>query len=123
MTLTFYNTQIRPEYNGVYEQIEKYLATLTPVAKTEYKSFGVFHVNETVKLPLAYFKAGRSSVNTGNYCKAEDESGVYYYFVTGADRKAAETVLLNLVLDTLTTFRTDYTLTSQTHIKRKFFNR
>lgn len=123
MTLTFYTTLIRPEYNGVYEDIEKYLATLTPVATLEYKSFGIFHVNETVKLPLAYFKAGRSSVNTGNYCKATDESGVYYYFVTGADRKAAETVLLTLVLDTLTTFRSEYALTQNTHIKRKFFNR
>lgn len=123
MTLTFYSTSIRPEYNGVYEAIESYLATLSPVFSTEYKSFGVFHVNETVKLPINYLKASRSSLAVGDYCKALDESGVYYYFVTGAERKGKETVLITLVLDTLTTFQGEYTLSAQTHITRKFKNR
>lgn len=123
MYLTFYNTQIRPELNGLYEDIDKYLGTLEPVFSTEYKSFGVFHVNETVKLPISCVKASRSSANVGNYCKADDESGVYYYFVTGAERKGKETVLITLVLDTLTTFDGEYSLTDRTHVTRKFKDR
>jgi hypothetical protein len=123
MTLTFYSTDIRPEYNGLYEDVEKYLDTLAPVFRTEYKSFGVFHVNETVKIPVGYIEASRSSANVGNYCKAEDESGVYYYFVTGADRKGKETVLITLVMDTLTTFDGEYSLTRRTHVTRKFKDR
>lgn len=123
MTLTFYNTAIRPELNGVFEDIETYLATKTPVYETEYKSFGIFHVNESVKLPIAYLKASRSSLEVGNYCKADDGTNVYYYFVTGAERKGSETVQLTLVMDTLTTFQSEVTLTDRTHVTRKFFDR
>jgi hypothetical protein len=123
MTLTFYTTQIQPEYNGIYENIESYLKTLTPTLETEYKSFGVFSVNETVKIPVSYIKASRVGTTVGNYCRADDASGIYYYFVTGAERRGSETVQFTLVMDTLTTFQSDYSLDDRTHITRKFFDR
>lgn len=88
MKLKFYKTGFKPEQNGVYEELATYLSTLTPKHSfTDVKSFGYFHLDETVKLPLDSHAFSFTGADLGDYCVAIDDAAeypaTYYYFVRG----------------------------------------
>lgn len=88
MKLKFYKTGFKLEQNGVYEELATYLSTLTPKHSfTDVKSFGYFHLDETVKLPLDSHAFSFTGADLGDYCVAIDDAAeypaTYYYFVRG----------------------------------------
>ena len=126
MTLQFYNTGFDVTKNGVYENLETYIADGwfgNPVLETEYKHLDPA-LNQQIKLPISSHQFTKKYV--GDYCRAEDEDGtVYYYYVMNCQWKGKETLLVTLSLDTLTTFWKDIesSWTDETHITRRYKDR
>jgi hypothetical protein len=123
MNLYFYLTNFNVSDNGIYESLETYLSSLSPVATYEYKHIDPA-LSAQVKLPALSHQPTKKSI--GDYCKAVDDDGtVYYYYVMNAFWKAKETLLITLGLDTLNTYASQISdsLTDRTHITRKFKDR
>lgn len=123
MILTFYSTGFDVSKNGIYESIEAYLQSLTPTLSiSDYKHIDP-SLNVSVKLPVESRNFLKSKI--GDYCRAQDNGGTYYYYVMGCDWKGKETVAVSLALDTLNTFalRIKECITAETHVSRKFKNR
>lgn len=123
MNLYFYLTNFNVADNGIYENLETYLSSLTPVATYEYRHIDPA-LSAQVKLPALSHQPTKKSI--GDYCKAVDDDGtIYYYYVMNAFWKAKETLLITLGLDTLNTYSSQISdsLTDRTHITRKFKDR
>ena len=120
MNLTFYNTGFRPEYNGVYEDIETYLNTLTPTYSTEYKWIEPA-LNVVIKIDASSHQFDNR--NIGNFVRATDGTNVWYYFVMNCQWRGKETLLLELGLDSLNTFWKDLKFSKESHITRRYKDR
>lgn len=120
MNLTFYNTGFRPEYNGVYEEIETYLSTLTPTYSTEYKFIDPA-LNVVIKIDASSHQF--DTRNIGNFVRATDGSNIWYYFVMNCQWRGKETLLLELGLDTLNTFWKELKFSNESHITRRYKDR
>lgn len=120
MNLTFYNTGFRPEYNGVYEEIETYLATLTPTYSTEYKFIDPA-LNVVIKIDASSHQF--DTRNIGNFVRATDGTNIWYYFVMNCQWRGKETLLLELGLDTLNTFWKELKFSKESHITRRYKDR
>lgn len=121
MILTFFNTGFDVTKNGVYENLQAYLAT-HKVQSYEYK-----HIDPaltiTVKLPLSSHQFDKSAI--GDYVEVDDDGTLYYYYVMNMKWKGKETLEVSLGLDTLNTFwkQISNSLTAETHITRRFKDR
>ena len=120
MNLTFYNTGFRPEYNGVYEEIETYLSTLTPTYSTEYKFIDPA-LNVVIKIDASSHQF--DTRNIGNFVRATDGSNIWYYFIMSCQWRGKETLLLELGLDTLNTFWKELKFSNESHITRRYKDR
>ena len=120
MNLTFYNTGFRPEYNGVYEEIETYLSTLTPTYSTEYKFIDPA-LNVVIKIDASSHQF--DTRNIGNFVRATDGSNIWYYFIMNCQWRGKETLLLELGLDTLNTFWKELKFSNESHITRRYKDR
>ena len=120
MNLTFYNTGFRPEYNGVYEDIETYLNTLTPTYSTEYKWIEPA-LNVVIKIDASSHQFDNR--NIGNFVRATDGTNIWYYFVMNCQWRGRETLLLELGLDSLNTFWKDLKFSKESHITRRYKDR
>ena len=120
MNLTFYNTGFRPEYNGVYEDIETYLNTLTPTYSTEYKWIEPA-LNVVIKIDASSHQFDNR--NIGNFVRATDGTNIWYYFVMNCQWRGKETLLLELGLDSLNTFWKDLKFSKESHITRRYKDR
>ena len=120
MNLTFYNTGFRPEYNGVYEDIETYLNTLTPTYSTEYKWIDPA-LNVVIKIDASSHQFDNR--NIGNFVRATDGTNIWYYFVMNCQWRGKETLLLELGLDSLNTFWKDLKFSKESHITRRYKDR
>lgn len=131
MQLIFYNTDFKPEQNAVYEDVETFLQRLTPVRTlTNVKTFGYFDLQESLRLPMSSHDNQFNGVtNIGDYVKVIDDAAetpaIYYYFVRGFSWKAANTVELDLYMDTATTYWKEIqtNLAPTTHVTRKMKRR
>lgn len=124
MKLYFYNTEFRPEMNGVFEEIETYLGKLTPTMSM--MDFKYIQPRLDTKIKIDSFSHQFTNQYIGNYIKAVDESNngeIYYYFIMGYKWLAKNTLELSISLDTLNTFWGKISLSDQTHITRKYKDR
>lgn len=123
MTFEFFNTGFDITKNGVYENMDSFLAELGWDYCLENYKFVEPALTATIKVPLSSHQLKKP----WDYCCAYDaETGnVYYYYVTGCRWKGRETLEVTLALDTLNTFWEEISSswTSETHITRRFKDR
>lgn len=126
MNLIFYKTGFDITKNGMYENIDAYLSTLTPVADFADYKYVEPALETRIKLPIFTSHLALKG-NVGDYMVAYDKEtdDKYYYYVTGCKWRGKETVEVTLALDTLTTFqdRINASMTDESHITRKFKDR
>lgn len=122
MQLVFYRTGFDVTKNGVYEDLEKYIDSLSSVYSTEYKYIEPA-LSVVVKLPLNSHVFDKSTV--GDYCEMIDGDKIYYYYVMNCKWKGQETLEVSLALDTLNTYwaEIDNSLSDETHVSRRFKDR
>ena len=121
MDLYFYNTEFRPEANGVYEDLDKYLASLQVSAIVRDYKYIQPELNTTIKIDMGSHQMYNK--NVGNFLVAKDGTKSYYYFIMDYSWRGSSTLMLKLALDTLNTYWSDITFTKNTHITRRYKNR
>lgn len=129
MNIYFFKTGFSPDYNGVYESIETYLATLTPTYTIpDYKTI-LPALEVKIKLPTAYY--GKYAIDKlGDYARfgAPGDGAsmpLTYWFVAGVAWKGKETAEITLKLDLLNTYWSGIKkhITANTHITRRYKKR
>lgn len=123
MSLTLYNTKLKPEHNARYESIDDYLATCDSAVFNDFQ-----YIKPALSVYIKVPMSGYSRDTLYNYAKVIDPKGQsYYYFITSHKWVAEETLGLTLTLDTINTFWYDlrrYFVNKVTnHITRRFKNR
>ena len=123
MILKFYRTNLRPELNGVYEELESYLNSLNP--RLTIPDYKYIEPDLTTSIKINYNSHEFDNFGIGNFLRASDEDKVYYYFITGCHWRGKETLMLDLALDTLNTYWEDISnrITKNSHITRCFRDR
>ena len=136
-TLYFYKLPINLiNKNFVLESIETYLATLTPVTKTNFQ-YQRFDIEKTIKVNLSQdYQLNISSLTKYNYLKVttldeNNQTAIYYYFIKSARQVSESTIEFGVVMDVLNTFKfvtsspnpSNYTLSKKTLVKREHKNR
>lgn len=122
MNLFFYKTNFDIGKNGVYENLKDYLNSLNITYQLLDYKYIEPALTVTVKLPINSHQFKKSFL--GDYCMIQDDV-TYYYYVMNSKWRGAETLEVTLGLDTLNTFWSTIknTLTSETHITRRFKDR
>ena len=136
-TLYFYKLPINLlNKNFVLENLETYLATLTPVTKTKFQ-YQRFELEKTIKVNMSQdYQLNISSLTKYNFLKITslDESNntaTYYYIIKSARQISQSTIEFDIVMDTLNTFKfvtsspnpSNYTLSKKTLVTREHKNR
>lgn len=120
MSLTLYETVIKPEHNARYESLETYLETCNKAVINDFQYIKPSLATD-IKLPMD----GYSKLIPYNYVKIIQKGVTYYYFITAHKWISECTLGVTLIMDTINTFWDDLTpkITANTHITRCFKNR
>ena len=137
-TLYFYKTAINLiDKNFVLESIESYLATLTPVTKTDFQ-YQRFELEKTIKVNMSQdYQLNIAGLTKYNYLKittldssSPAKTATYYYFIKSARQISELTIEFTIVMDVLNTFQFSstaandkYTLSDKTLVKREHKDR
>ena len=122
-TLYFYKLPINLlDKNFVLESIETYLATLTPVTKTNFQ-YQRFDLEKTIKVNLSQdYQLNINAITKYNYLKVttQDSSSpaktaTYYYFIKKARQVSESTIEFSVEMDTLNTFNFSSTASNKTY--------
>ena len=122
-TLKLYQTSLQIEKNFVVDDLDTYLAGLTPV----YASDNNFQ-RQKIALDRS-IKINKPQTWTENpifnYAVIEQDSRRYYFYVVGCNWRAQKTVAISLHMDTLNTYRAELVdgRTDKTTINRQRKNR
>ena len=122
-TLKLYQTSLQIEKNFVVDDLDTYLAGLTPV----YASDNNFQ-RQKIALDRS-IKINKPQTWTENpifnYAVIEQDSRRYYFYVVGCNWRAQKTVAVSLHMDTLNTYRSELVdgRTDKTTINRQRKNR
>lgn len=119
--IILYKTEITPERNAKVDNIESYLTTCQSKVISDFQYIKI-DLDITIKVDMA-----QSNTPGFNYnylsVKREDDTKRYFYFILNSKWISANTISLQLSLDTINTFWNDLTWTKKTHITRQHKDR
>lgn len=115
-TLYFYKLPINLlNKNFILENIETYLATLTPVTKTDFQ-YQRAELEKTIKVNMSQnYQLNLDSLVKYNYLKVVMNSAIYYYIIKSAKQVSESTIEFNIVMDVLNTFTFSQTASNKTY--------
>ena len=115
-TLYFYKLPINLfNKNFVLENIESYLATLTPVTKTDFQ-YQRAELEKTIKVNMSQsYQLNLNSLVKYNYLKIVMDTAIYYYIIKSAKQVSESTIEFNIVMDVLNTFTFSQTASNKTY--------
>lgn len=120
--LKIYRTVLTPARNALVDDMLYYLENEAELYHEEpnfqYQKFAL-DMNITVLLSQAEL----SNQFVGNYVSILQDDKVWYYFVMSYEWKSPNALQLKLSIDSVNTFRDDFTLTDKTTIDRQHMNR
>ena len=119
--IKIYRTHILPERNALVDGIETYLGSLTPTYENDNFQYLQLGMDLTIKLNVSQDTIANQSL--GNYARIEQSNKVWYYFIMNSDWRGVNTVSLDLSIDSINTFRDDFTMSARTSIQRQHGNR
>lgn len=119
-TLYFYKLPINLfNKNFILENIETYLATLTPVTKTEFQ-YQRAELEKTIKVNMSQnYQLNLNSLVKYNYLKIVMDNAIYYYIIKSAKQVSESTIEFNIVMDVLNTFTFSQTASNRTYTLNK----
>lgn len=120
-TIILYQTEITPERNAKVDSIESYLNTCHTEVISNFQYVKI-DLDITIKVNMP-----QSNTPAFNYnylsIKREDDAKKYYYFILKSRWLSANTIELQLSLDTINTFSSDLVWTKRTNITRQHKDR
>lgn len=119
-TLKIYQCELTPEKNALIEGIDSYLLNKTTYTST---NFQYIQLDLDIKIKVNLSQDFAAATSIGNYVSINQDNKTWYYFITSAKWRAKNTVELSLSIDSVNTFKEDFTFTDKTHITRQHKNR
>lgn len=110
---------ITKDRNCRVDNIQDYLTSIRmiPAITIQYQQI---ELKKNLKLNMSQASVGSSPVN---YLEIVQDNKSFYYFIDKANWKSTNTVELELTLDTVNTFASDFSFNKKTHITRQHKDR
>lgn len=119
--IRIYATKLTPARNALVDYLDTYLASLTPTYTNDNFQYQKLALDLTVKIPMSQDVISNHSL--GNYVVIEQDNKKWYYFLLNCHWTSPNTVLLNLSIDSINTFKSDLTFDDKTLITRQHKDR
>lgn len=119
-TVKIYKTHITPDRNALVDDLADYLNTLTPVFVSDDCQYQKIELDMYLKINADQKYVGET---VGNYLDLYQDNKHFYFFILGATWKSENTVELKLSIDSINTFRNDFTFNKKTTISRQHKDR
>ncbi|MBO7693621.1 MAG: hypothetical protein J6T10_13460 [Methanobrevibacter sp.] len=116
-TVTLYKVGFRPEQNPCLDSIASYLGGLSPILTINNFQFVKHALDLTIKCEIYQDELASPSMNYVSI-KNDIDSRTFYYYVRNVYWRSQNTLLLDLSMDTLNTFKDLISFTDNTQIKR-----
>lgn len=120
-TIVLYQTEITPGINAKVDDLESYLSTCHAEIISNFQYVKI-DLDITIKVNMAQSNTPSFAYNYLSI-KREDDPKKYYYFILNSNWTSANTISLQLSLDTINTFWNDLIWTKNTHITRQHKDR
>lgn len=119
--IRIYQTHLTPARNALVDNLDDYLATLTPHYSSDNFQYQRLALDLTMKIDVKQNVI--SGHNLGNYLTIEQDGKTWYYFILNTEWSGQQTVKLTLSIDSINTFRNDLTFNAKTAIQREHRDR
>lgn len=119
--IRIYQTHLTPARNALVDNLDNYLATLTPRYSSDNFQYQRLALDLIMKIDVKQNVI--SGHNLGNYLTIEQDGKIWYYFILNTEWSGQETVKLTLSIDSINTFRNDLTFNAKTAIQREHRDR
>lgn len=119
--IRIYQTHLTPARNALVDNLNEYLATLTPRYSSDNFQYQQLSLDLIMKINVK--QAVISGHSLGNYITIEQDGKIWYYFILNTEWSGQETVKLTLSIDSINTFRNDLTFNAKTAIQREHRDR
>lgn len=119
--IRIYQTHLTPARNALVDNLNEYLATLTPRYSSDNFQYQQLALDLVIKINVKQNVISGHSL--GNYLTIEQDGKIWYYFILNTEWSGQETVKLTLSIDSINTFRNDLTFNAKTAIQREHRDR
>lgn len=119
--IILYETNITPERNARVDALETYLST-APQEVIENFQYKTIKLDDIIRINKAQEHTPNFQYNYLSV-KREGDSKIYYYFILNTEWKSANTIELQISLDTINTFWNELVWTDRTVITRRHKDR
>lgn len=119
-TIKIYKTNITPDRNALVDDLGTYLASLEPTYANSTFQYIQLSTDISIKVDL---EQEMQAEEIGNYVDLLQDGKHFYFFIMKSVWKSTKTVELSLSIDSVNTFKGDFTFNKKTNIIRQHKNR
>ena len=119
-TIKIYKTNITPDRNALVDNLSTYLSSLTPAYSNDTFQYIQLSTDISIKVEL---DQEMQVQEIGNYVDLFQDNKHFYFFILKSNWKSTKTIELSLSIDSVNTFKNDFTFNKKTNIIRQHKDR
>ena len=119
-TIKIYKTNITPDRNALVDNLSTYLSSLTPAYSNDTFQYIQLSTDISIKVEL---DQEMQVQEIGNYVDLFQDNKHFYFFILKSNWKSTKTIELSLSIDSVNTFKDDFTFNKKTNIIRQHKDR
>lgn len=119
-TIKIYKTNITPDRNALVDDLSTYLSSLTPAYSNDTFQYIQLSTDISIKVEL---DQEMQVQEIGNYVDLFQDNKHFYFFILKSNWKSTKTIELSLSIDSVNTFKNDFTFNKKTNIIRQHKDR
>ena len=119
-TIKIYKTNITPDRNALVDDLSTYLSSLTPAYSNDTFQYIQLSADISIKVDL---DQEMQVQEIGNYVDLFQDNKHFYFFILKSNWKSTKTIELSLSIDSVNTFKNDFTFNKKTNIIRQHKDR
>lgn len=119
-TIKIYKTNITPDRNALVDELSTYLSSLTPTYSNDTFQYIQLSTDISIKVEL---DQEMQVQEIGNYVDLFQDNKHFYFFILKSNWKSTKTIELSLSIDSVNTFKNDFTFNKKTNIIRQHKDR
>lgn len=119
-TIKIYKTNITPDRNALVDDLSTYLSSLIPAYSNDTFQYIQLSTDISIKVEL---DQEMQVQEIGNYVDLFQDNKHFYFFILKSNWKSTKTIELSLSIDSVNTFKDDFTFNKKTNIIRQHKDR
>lgn len=120
-SVKIYKVGFEPDKNALIEDLDNYLATLTPVYRVDY-TFQYQKIDISMMFDVEVSQ-DKVATELGNYLVLTQDGKTYYFYILGSNWLSKSAVKLDCEMDTINTFANELDWSDRTQIIRQHKDR